>query len=69
MRTRKKSTVIWLTRLFMVVALVGMIGVQIPTAFAQEDVPSCGTDPVTLNAYFETGFDIPFALPERDLGH
>ncbi len=27
--------------------------------------PTCGTDPVTLNAYFETGFDIPFKLSEE----
>lgn len=27
--------------------------------------PSCGTDPVVLNAYFETGFDIPFKLAEE----
>lgn len=27
--------------------------------------PSCGTDPVTLNAYFETGFDIPFKLADE----
>jgi raffinose/stachyose/melibiose transport system substrate-binding protein len=27
--------------------------------------PSCGTEPVTLNAYFETGFDIPFKLSEE----
>src|SRR5215208_7733665 len=26
---------------------------------------SCGTDPVVLNAYFETGFDIPFKLSEE----
>ncbi|MFZ4816068.1 MAG: ABC transporter substrate-binding protein [Phototrophicaceae bacterium] len=32
---------------------------------AQEATPSCGTDPVTLNAYFETGFDIPFRLAEE----
>ncbi len=25
----------------------------------------CGTDPVVLNAYFETGFDIPFKLAEE----
>ena len=39
--------------------------------------PDCGTDPVELNAYFETGFDLPFklvrgvhqAVPERHLGH
>ena len=27
--------------------------------------PSCGTDPVVLNAYFETGFDLPFDLAEE----
>ncbi|NMC83780.1 MAG: extracellular solute-binding protein [Anaerolineaceae bacterium] len=27
--------------------------------------PSCGTDPVVLNAYFETGFDLPFKLAEE----
>jgi raffinose/stachyose/melibiose transport system substrate-binding protein len=28
-------------------------------------VPSCGTAPVVLNAYFETGFEIPFKLAEE----
>ncbi len=28
-------------------------------------VPSCGTDPVVLNAVFETGFDIPFKLSDE----
>ena len=27
--------------------------------------PSCGTDPVVMNAYFETGFDLPFKLSEE----
>ena len=27
--------------------------------------PGCGTDPVVLNAYFETGFEIPFKLSEE----
>lgn len=27
--------------------------------------PTCGTEPVTLNAYFETGFDLPFKLSEE----
>jgi len=27
--------------------------------------PNCGTDPVKLNAYFETGFDLPFKLSEE----
>ena len=48
-----------------------------PSASAAAAGPSCGTDPVVLNAYFETGFDLPFklsrrvhqAVPERDLGH
>ena len=41
-----------------------------PSAGAASDAPSasaaagptCGTEPVTLNAYFETGFDLPFKL-------
>ncbi len=28
-------------------------------------VPSCGTEPVVLNAVFETGFDLPFKLSEE----
>ena len=27
--------------------------------------PTCGTEPVKLNAYFETGFDLPFKLSEE----
>ena len=27
--------------------------------------PSCGTDPVVMSAYFETGFEIPFKLSEE----
>jgi raffinose/stachyose/melibiose transport system substrate-binding protein len=27
--------------------------------------PNCGTDPVTLSAYFETGFDLPFKLSDE----
>ncbi len=38
---------------------------QTPKAFAQDATPSCGTEPVTLRAYFETGFDIPFKLVEE----
>ena len=36
-----------------------------PSASAAAAGPSCGTDPVVLNAYFETGFDIPFKLSEE----
>jgi raffinose/stachyose/melibiose transport system substrate-binding protein len=37
----------------------------LPAVSAQEDLPSCGSDPITLNAYFETGFDLPFRLAEE----
>jgi raffinose/stachyose/melibiose transport system substrate-binding protein len=36
-----------------------------PSASAAAAGPNCGSDPVTLNAYFETGFDIPFKLSEE----
>jgi raffinose/stachyose/melibiose transport system substrate-binding protein len=41
---------------------------EVATAAATEAAvatPSCGTDPVVLNAYFETGFDLPFKLSEE----
>lgn len=43
---------------------------EVPTEAVATDAPaeaslSCGTDPVVLNAYFETGFDIPFKLAEE----
>jgi raffinose/stachyose/melibiose transport system substrate-binding protein len=44
---------------------------EAPSASAAEPsaseatTPGCGTDPVVLNAYFETGFDIPFKLSEE----
>lgn len=47
----------------LLVALV--MGGVTPKAFAQESTPSCGTEPVTLRAYFETGFDLPFKLSEE----
>jgi raffinose/stachyose/melibiose transport system substrate-binding protein len=36
-----------------------------PTGSATAAGPSCGTDPVELNAYFETGFDLPFKLSDE----
>jgi len=37
-----------------------------PTATqAAAALPTCGTAPVVLNAYFETGFDIPFKLADE----
>ncbi|MBX3063187.1 MAG: extracellular solute-binding protein [Anaerolineae bacterium] len=42
-----------------------LIVAQTPTSTAAQSTPSCGTDPVTLNAYFETGFDLPSKLAEE----
>jgi raffinose/stachyose/melibiose transport system substrate-binding protein len=36
-----------------------------PMTVAAQDEPTCGTEPVTLRAYFETGFDLPFRLAEE----
>ena len=36
-----------------------------PAGTAVAAGPTCGTDPVKLNAYFETGFDLPFKLSEE----
>lgn len=36
-----------------------------PSGTAGAAGPDCGTDPVALNAYFETGFDLPFKLSEE----
>jgi raffinose/stachyose/melibiose transport system substrate-binding protein len=41
------------------------IAAQTPNAVAIQSGPDCGTEPVKLNAYFETGFDIPFKLAEE----
>jgi raffinose/stachyose/melibiose transport system substrate-binding protein len=38
---------------------------QTPSPVATVSGPTCGTQPVTLNAYFETGFDLPFKLSEE----
>jgi raffinose/stachyose/melibiose transport system substrate-binding protein len=36
-----------------------------PSASATATGPNCGTQPVKLAAYFETGFDLPFKLSEE----
>ncbi len=42
------------------------VAAQTPEATAgSASTPNCGTAPVTLNAYFETGFDLPFKLSEE----
>jgi raffinose/stachyose/melibiose transport system substrate-binding protein len=56
------------------VATATEVATEAPTEAATEAVteapteaatPSCGTEPVVLNAYFETGFDLPFKLAEE----
>lgn len=49
----------------MVILVLFSIAVHIPRAVAAQSAPDCGTEPVTLNAYFETGFDLPFKLSEE----
>lgn len=51
--------------LVLVVLAVLIIAPQMSLVRAQDDTPNCGTEPVTLNAYFETGFDLPFKLSEE----
>ncbi len=38
---------------------------EAPTEVVEAELPNCGTEPVVLNAYFETGFDLPFKLAEE----
>jgi raffinose/stachyose/melibiose transport system substrate-binding protein len=38
---------------------------QTPSPVATASVPNCGTQPVTLNAFFETGFVLPSKLSEE----
>ena len=45
--------------------VVFLIGTLMPNAVMAQSAPDCGTDPITLNAYFETGFDLPFRLAEE----
>ena len=45
--------------------IVLVVAVQAPMVFAQDAAPTCGTEPVTLKAVFETGFQLPFSLAEE----
>lgn len=49
--------------IFMLV--IFLLTVSMSQVVAQDDAPDCGTDPITLNAYFETGFDLPFELADE----
>ena len=42
-----------------------LVSLAVPVAFAQDEVPTCGTEPVTLRGVFETGFDLPSVLAEE----
>jgi raffinose/stachyose/melibiose transport system substrate-binding protein len=58
-------------KLFSTVAMLAvlLIAAQTSQAFIAAQTsqagPSCGTEAVKLNAYFETGFDLPFRLSEE----
>ena len=41
------------------------IAAQAQAATASAAAPTCGTQPVKLNAMFETGFDLPFKLSDE----
>ncbi|MBW4438866.1 MAG: extracellular solute-binding protein [Pleurocapsa minor GSE-CHR-MK-17-07R] len=47
-------------------AVLGIFAVAVKTpSVAAQDVPNCGTEPITVRGYFETGFDLPFRLTEE----
>ncbi len=58
------STVAMLA-LLSIAAQTSNIVVAQSTPAATQSAPTCGTAPVTLNAYFETGFDLPFKLSDE----
>ena len=55
----------WLILSTVALLTVLAFAVQTPIASAQDAAPDCGSDPVTLKAYFETGFDLPFKLSDE----
>jgi raffinose/stachyose/melibiose transport system substrate-binding protein len=71
-----KRTVFLVLSLFLVVAALSMASgskeatqpsssANATTQGSATAVPSCGTSPVVLNAYFETGFEVPFKLADE----
>jgi raffinose/stachyose/melibiose transport system substrate-binding protein len=54
-------------KLFSILVVLAVLTLTAPTLYlvTAQSAPSCGTDPVTLNAYFETGFDLPFKLSDE----
>jgi len=59
---KHKISFIFSTVAMLAVLLVSM---QTPKAIAAATGPTCGSDPVKLKAYFETGFDLPSKLAEE----
>lgn len=54
-------------RTFCLLMLFAVLSISalMPMTVSAQSTPSCGTEPVTLRAYFETGFDLPFRLAEE----
>lgn len=54
-------------RTFCLLTLFAVLSISalMPMTVSAQSTPSCGTEPVTLRAYFETGFDLPFRLAEE----
>jgi raffinose/stachyose/melibiose transport system substrate-binding protein len=60
-----KNRAFAVTKLILLTLMV-LATIQFQPVTAQSAAsPTCGTQPVTLNAYFETGFDLPFKLSDE----
>jgi raffinose/stachyose/melibiose transport system substrate-binding protein len=55
------STIVMLALLF----IVAYVPKSVVAQSTEAATPTCGSDPVTLKAYFETGFDLPFKLSDE----
>ena len=60
---RTFSLILSAVAMLAVVSSVAPVAAQTPQA--NSSAPTCGTDTVKLNAYFETGFDLPFKLSDE----
>lgn len=71
--SKKKLSLVLVSVMLMAAMLLSACGTAATATVAATEAPteapvvtpSCGTEPVVLNAYFETGFDIPFKLAEE----
>jgi len=46
-------------------AVLAIFGIALHAPKVTAQAVDCGTEPVTLRGYFETGFDLPFRLAEE----